>query len=117
MKTFLAVYTGTPGALEAWRSLPEQELKAREERGIKAWHGWADRNKAAIVEMGGPLGRTKRVSREGISDIRNNMGAFTVVRAESHEAAAKIFVDHPHFTIFPGEAIEIMEVLAVPMKA
>jgi len=42
------------------------------------------------------------------------MGAFTVVRAGSHEAAAKMFEDHPHFTIFPGERIEIMPVLPIP---
>ena len=42
------------------------------------------------------------------------MGAFTVVRAASHEAAAKLFEDHPHFSIFPGESIEIMPVLPIP---
>jgi hypothetical protein len=42
------------------------------------------------------------------------MTAFTVVRAASHEAAAKIFEDHPHFSIFPGESVEIMPVLPIP---
>jgi hypothetical protein len=42
------------------------------------------------------------------------MGAFTVVRAESHEAAAKLFVNHPHFVIFPGESVEVMPVLPIP---
>ena len=37
-----------------------------------------------------------------------------VVRAESHEAAAKLFENHPHFTIFPGEGVEIMPVLPIP---
>jgi len=46
--------------------------------------------------------------------VRNNMTAFTVVRAESHEDAAKLFEDHPHFTIFPGESVEIMECLPMP---
>jgi hypothetical protein len=68
----------------------------------------------AIVEMGGPLGKTKKVDAQGIADVSNHMGAFTVVRAESHEAAAKMFEDHPHFSIFPGESIEIMPVLPIP---
>ena len=42
------------------------------------------------------------------------MGAYTVVRADSHEAAAKLFENHPHFAIFPGESVEIMPVLAIP---
>jgi len=67
-----------------------------------------------IVEVGGPLGKTKKVSQAGIEDVSNDMGAFTVVRADSHQAAAKLFEQHPHFTIFPGEAIEIMPVLPIP---
>ena len=36
------------------------------------------------------------------------------VRADSHEAAAKLFENHPHFTIFPGESVEVMPVLPIP---
>ena len=68
----------------------------------------------AIVDMGSPLGKTKRADARGISDTSNAMAAYTIVQAESHEAAAKIFENHPHFTIFPGEAIEIMECLPIP---
>ena len=64
--------------------------------------------------MGGPLGKTKKVASSGIADISNELGAFTVVRAASHEAAAKMFENHPHFAIFPGEAVEIMPVLPIP---
>ena len=71
-------------------------------------------NKAAIVEQGGPLGKTKRVDAQGISDTRNSMSGYVVVQAESHEAAAKMFEEHPHFTIFPGDAVEIMECLPIP---
>jgi len=42
------------------------------------------------------------------------MTGFTVVRAASHEAAAKLFENHPHFAIFPGESVEIMPVLPIP---
>ena len=42
------------------------------------------------------------------------MGAFTVVKADSHAAAAKMFENHPHSTIFPGESIDVMPVLPIP---
>jgi hypothetical protein len=42
------------------------------------------------------------------------MGAYMVVRADSHEAAVKLFERHPHYTIFPGESVEIMPVLPIP---
>jgi hypothetical protein len=64
--------------------------------------------------MGGPLSRTKLVSTGGVSDIRNNLGAFTVVHAESQDVAARLFLNHPHFTIFPGQGVEVMEVLPIP---
>jgi hypothetical protein len=35
-------------------------------------------------------------------------------RGGTHEAAAKLFEKHPHFTNFPGECIEIMPVLPIP---
>jgi hypothetical protein len=42
------------------------------------------------------------------------LSAYTVVRAESHEAAARMFEKHPHFTNFPGDSVEIMPVLPIP---
>jgi hypothetical protein len=44
------------------------------------------------------------------------MSAFVVVRANSHEAAATLFENHPHFTIFPSEAVEVMPVLPIPSE-
>lgn len=114
--TFLAVFLGskTSTKMATWNTLPEAERQKREKEGIAAWKSWVEKNHAAIVDMGGPLGKTKKVSAAGIEDISNAMGAFTVVRAESHEAAAKLFENHPHFTHFPGESVEVMPVLPIP---
>jgi len=60
------------------------------------------------------LGKTKKVTLRGIDDTRNGMGAFMMLRAESHEDATKLFENHPHFAIFPGDSIEIMPVLPIP---
>jgi hypothetical protein len=114
--TYLAVFLGskTSERRVAWDALPEAERRAKEKEGISAWKAWVETNQAAIVGMGGPLGKTKKVSQHGIDDTSNNMGAFTVVRADSHEAAAKLFQNHPHFAIFPGDSVEIMPVLPIP---
>jgi hypothetical protein len=114
--TFLAVFLGSKSSsrMAAWNALPESERRAKEQQGIAAWKAWVEKHQNAIAEMGGPLGKTKKVDPKGITDITNVMGAFTLVRAESHDAAAKLFEEHPHFTIFPGEAIEIMPVLPIP---
>jgi hypothetical protein len=114
MKKFCAIYLGTPEALEQWKKLDEGTRKQREQQGMKAWQDWANRNKAAIIDIGSPLGKTKRADASGIRDTSNAMTAWTVVQAESHDAAAKLFENHPHFTIFPGVAIEVMECLPIP---
>jgi hypothetical protein len=114
--TYLAVFLGgkNTAKTKAWEALSEVERNARMQRGIAAWKGWAEKHHAAIVSMGGPLGKTKRADSQGIADVTNAMGAFTVVRATSHEEAARMFEDHPHFSIFPGESVEIMPVLPIP---
>ena len=114
MSRYLAVFTGSPAAMARWETLSEPERQRRQAEGVTAWKRWAADNAASILEMGGPLSRTKQVSPSGISDIRNNLAAFTVVQAESQEAAARLFLNHPHFTIFPGEGVEVMEVLPIP---
>ena len=114
--TYFAVFLGSktsPRRL-AWDALPEGDRRAKEREGMAAWKAWVEKHHAAIVSMGGPLGKTKKVTQRGIDDTSNDMGAFTVVRADSHEAAAKLFDRHPHFSIFPGDSVEIMPVLPIP---
>lgn len=114
--TFLAVFVGgkTSPRMQAWMAMPEAERKAKEREGFAGWKGWIEKHQAAIATMGGPLGKTKAVSADGIADISNNLGGFMVVYADNHEAAAKLFENHPHFAIFPGEAVEVMPVMPIP---
>ena len=115
-ETYLAVFLGSKSSprMKAWMALPEGERRIKEQEGMAAWKAWVDKNRAAVSVMGGPLGKTKKVSHGGIADVSNEMSGFMVVRAESHEAAARLFEKHPHFTIFPGESVEIMPVLPIP---
>jgi hypothetical protein len=114
--TFLAVFLGskTSPRMQAWLALPEAERRAKEKEGMAAWQAWMVKHQAAMAGLGGPLGKTKKITPAGIEDISNDIGAFMVVRAESHEAAAKMFENHPHFTVFPGERVEVMPVMPIP---
>src|SRR3982074_2057547 len=114
--TYLAVFLGskTSSRMTAWMALPEAERSAEEQEGRAARKACEKKHPAAVSAMGGPLGKTKKITGHGIEDVSNEMGAFMVVRAESHEAAARLFEKHPHFTIFPGESVEIMPVLPIP---
>ena len=117
MKKFMAIYLGSPAALSKWERLSDAERKERQAAGMKAWSDWMVKNSGNIVDSGGPLGKTKRADAKGVGDVRNDMAAYVIVQAETHEAAAKLFVNHPHFTVFPGEAVEIMECMPIPATA
>jgi len=111
MKTFLALFMGTnPPDPDAMSKLSQEDVG----RGMAAWGQWMETHAAQVAETGGPVGVTKQVTAEGTTDIRNAVGGYVVVRAESHEAAARMFESHPHFTIFPGYSVEVMEVLPIP---
>jgi hypothetical protein len=113
MKTFMAVSIGTHASIErsGWDKLDDAARQKRANAGAKAWHEWAEANIQNIALPGAALGSATRVSPDGVSAVMNPLSGFVIVRAESQEAAARMFVNHPHFTIFPGESVEIMECL------
>jgi YCII-related domain len=111
MKQFMVLYMASGSDFEKMMkdSTPEQQKK-----GMEAWMRWINANKTSIVQAGAPLGRTKRVDSQGASDTKNGVGGFSVVQAESHDGAAKIFDrDHPHLQM-PGAWIEIVEIMPMP---
>jgi len=106
MAKFIAIFTGKPGA-----GRPDEATIAK---GMRAWGEWMARHADHIVDTGGPLGKTKKVSTTGIADIQNNIGGYVIVEAEDHGAAARMFEGHPQFSIFPGDGVEVMPCLPIP---
>lgn len=112
MKKFLAIYKGS---VSREQKTAEKPMSPEDQQsGMIAWGNWVQQNQKVIVDMGSPLGMTKLINRNGISQTENRDTAYVIVTAESHEAAAKLFLNHPHFMIFPGDSIEVMECLSMP---
>jgi hypothetical protein len=116
MKQFLAVFLGSPNskAGQAWAALDEKTRQERTQAGKEGWGRWMQQNQKSIVFSGGPLGSTKQANPQGLSDVKNMMCAYVVIQGESHDEVAKLFLNHPHFAIFPGDSVEIMETLPIP---
>jgi len=90
-------------------STPEQQKK-----GMEAWMKWMNEHKPSLIDGGAPLGKTKRVDANGASNAKNQMGGYSVVQAETHDAATKMFgKEHPHLQV-PGAWIEIVEIMPLP---
>jgi hypothetical protein len=82
--------------------------------GLKAWEDWGKRNAAAIVATDVMVGKTRRVTKSGIADAQNQIVGFLIVEAADIAAAAGLFQDHPHITVFPGDGIDVMPVVTGP---
>ncbi|MFZ0845903.1 MAG: hypothetical protein WAM62_08935, partial [Pseudolabrys sp.] len=82
--------------------------QAAEEKMRTEWGEWMSKHAKMIIssEAGG---KTKRVTAGGVSDTKNDIILCSFVEAESHEAAAKAFENHPHLQI-PQSSIEVMYV-------
>ena len=111
MKKFMVIYMASGADFEKMmrNSTPEQRNK-----GMEAWMKWMNENKTSLVDGGAPLGKTKRVDSNGASNTKNEIGGYSVVQAETHDAATKMFgKEHPHLQV-PGAWIEIVEIMPMP---
>ena len=111
--TYLAIFTSnkTSPKWRAWYAMSDEEKRATDEKGLAALKAWDEAHKDAIVYAGAGLGPTKRTTEAGVADVVNELTVFMVVRAASHEAAARLFENHPHFTIFPCDGVDVMPLL------
>ena len=108
MKKFMVLYMASASDFE---KMKKNSTPAQQKKDMDAWMKWMNDNKSSIVDGGAPLGKTKRVSSSGVSDIKNEVGGYSIVQAKSHDAATKLFgKDHP-FLQMPGVRIEIVEIM------
>ena len=108
MKKFLVLFSAPVHVIDAWKATPEADRKAAEGKMHAEWGAWMGKHGASLSDTAG-AGKTKRVDSKGVADTRNDVMLYTVVQADSHEAAAQIFEGHPHLGI-PEAKIEVMEI-------
>ena len=112
MKKFMVLYMASSADFE---KMMKTSTPAQQKKGMDAWMKWMGKNKKSVLDGGGPLGKTKRVDAKGASNTKNGVGGYSIVQAQSHDAAAKMFgKDHPHLQMMPGAWIEIVEIMPMP---
>jgi len=112
-KRFLVTYLTPASVIDDWKKTDPNTRKAAEGKMQADWKQWMSDHAKIFADVGAGVGRTKRVTTRGTSDGRNDIMLYSVVEADSHEAAAKSFEGHPHLQI-PQSSIEIMEIHALP---
>lgn len=108
MKKFLVLYLIPASVVEDWSKTDPDKKKAAEDNMRGEWTEWMRENAKKIGDTLA-CGKTKRVTASGTSETKNDIHLYSVVEAESQEAAAKLFEGHPHLQI-PQSSIEVMEI-------
>jgi hypothetical protein len=69
-----------------------------------------------MADMGSPLGGVATVTASGsTADVSSPLiGGFSVLEADSVDAAKKLLDDHPHFHAPGNPSIEVLEFLPLP---
>ncbi|MBY0111161.1 hypothetical protein K2Y00_04140 [Patescibacteria group bacterium] len=112
MSKFLVLYLMPAEGLAEWMKIDPEIRKSEEEKMKADWDAWASAHSSSLLETAG-AGKTKRITPEGVQDVANNIMLYSMVEAESTEAAAQLFEGHPHLKI-PGGTIEVMPTNILP---
>ena len=105
---FIVLYSIPSSVMVDWAKTDPDQRKAAEEKMKAGWQQWMAAH-GKMVKLTEAVGKTKRVTANGIADAKNDICLYSVIEAESHDAAVKIFKDHPHLQI-PQASIEVMPV-------
>jgi len=110
MKKFVAMYMAPAATIEQMMKATPAQMKT----GMEEWTKWSKKNEKSVVDLGAPLGKTKRIASAGISDTKNEITGYSIVQGDSLESVAKLFKDHPHLRMGPGASVDLLEYVAIP---
>jgi len=113
MKKFLVTYLAPASVIDEWKKTDAETRKAAETKMQTEWQKWMSDHAKIFADVGAGVGRTKVVNGRGVSDTKNDIMLYSVVEAESHDAAAKSFERHRHLHTRQS-SIEMMEIHALP---
>ena len=107
MGKFLYLYRGPAPPMSDFT--PEQS-----EEQLRAWGEWMGKVGSALVDGGAPFGARLAVADDGTSGTPSDQNGYTIVEAESLDAARALTDGHPFLSEGKGRfSIEIFEL--VPM--
>jgi hypothetical protein len=110
MRRFLVLYHSSVSASEQMANASPEEMKA----GMEAWMAWASRSGDAIVDLGMPLGNPRRITPGTASGSDSDVSGYSIIQAESEDAAVELLRDHPHLQMPSESSIEVLASLRMP---
>jgi len=80
-------------------------------KSMEAWQAWFGSLGAATVDIGDPTGPTKRISASGVSDDANGATGYSIIAADSIDAAVELAKGCPH--LGAGGTVSVSEKLGL----
>src|SRR4051812_12943265 len=109
MTKFLVLYNADSSVREQMaQATPEQQ-----QAGMEAWMAWAQKTGGALVDLGAPVAAAGRVTAGGETENTCPANGYSVLEADSEQAARALLDGHPHLQM-PGASIDVFEILPVP---
>ena len=93
------------------------ETKEQQDAVMAAWGAWYGELGDAVIDGGNPFGASREVAADGTSSgqARSNLSGYTIVSADSLDAAAKMAAGCPVLT--DGGRVEVYETFDVSQPA
>ncbi len=112
MPKYMVLYRSEVPAHEQMAGSDPEATQAEMER----WMHWAGRVGNAMADMGAPVASVVAVTGSGASADATNplICGFSILEADSADAAKKLLDDHPHFHAGGNPSIEVLEYLPIP---
>lgn len=110
MSRFVFIYHAPTTPADAAPPSPEQM-----EAVMGAWNDWAASVGSGMIDFGTPLAGGSRVSSDGTTapSARDVVG-YTIIEADTMEAALDLAKAHPHLNMPGGCEIEVHEAQPIP---
>src|ERR1700755_2855372 len=109
MAQFMLLYRGD--------ATPPDKMTAEQRHEVRVeWSDWVEKHRSALADVGSPLGHSVGVGGDGTDQKATSLGGYSIVEADSLEAA-KAFTDGHPFLVGAGAdfAVDIYEMLPSPV--
>ena len=80
---------------------------------MQAWNDWSANAGSAVVDLGTPLGNSRRVTADGSTGADTEVAGYSLLQADDIDSVVSLLEGHPHLQM-PGASIEVHETLEIP---
>jgi hypothetical protein len=109
MAKFMLLYRGDATPPEKMTEEQGHEVRGQ-------WIAWVEKHRAALADVGSPLGASVGVGGDGHDQKATSLGGYSIVEADSLEAAKGFTDGHPFLAGAGADfAVDIYEMLPSPV--